>query len=242
MVWRVIVALYFWYLLIASNIIHGFGTNIYLTIWTLNFCTAYMSVSLYCSYLHLRSMNDSSRIDKCVQYCRYAQILQIVACTLSMNVVIVFWGLWAKWIDIGDPLALTIQTHGVSAAFTIFDFYMCYSIISFKKSWYYPIVVGILYGIWSFSYTLITDTSLYPILDWKEEPVASVIAVMIVMLMCLIVQATLCWTKSKFVNWLKSKISSEESPKDVVELNQTESDQYVAKSSSPESSQQSEAP
>merc|ERR1712154_403806 len=122
---------------------------------------------------------------------------------------------YGKFIDIGGPLALPVQTHGTTAAFTIFDYYLCYSTLSFKKTWWYLVVSSIVYALWSLGYTLSTKHALYSILDWNASPIASVISVVGVSVVFLVIHLVLCWTKSLLVNWLKSKLLVEDTKENV---------------------------
>eukprot|EP01083_Nonionella_stella_P140630 431649_1 len=58
--WRFIVCLYFWFLEIYGHILWTAKVNFYLTFWTLHLCTIYISISLYCTFLHYKNSETNN--------------------------------------------------------------------------------------------------------------------------------------------------------------------------------------
>ena len=84
--------------------------------------------------------------------------------------------------------------------FTLIDFYICYSIISFKRTILYIIVYGLLYIVWSIIYQIIADEAIYPVMDWKEQPIGAIIVAAMVLILAIIIHLFLCWSKNKLLS------------------------------------------
>eukprot|EP00483_Globobulimina_turgida_P008730 UN08748 len=179
LIWRAFACIYFWTVLIWEEIRDSITSLlklrkslIYLTVWTVIICTIYMTLSLYVSYLHYKNINDGSHI-RCARYCGYAEKVQCLAATASVTVAIAFWSLLWQSADMNDPLIY--QEHGTTMLFTIIDFYLCYSIITFKSTVWLIIVFDSIYIIWSVIYQFLADDTIYSVIDWKKEPLAATI-------------------------------------------------------------------
>eukprot|EP00483_Globobulimina_turgida_P008615 UN08633 len=149
-----------------------------------------MSVSCYCTYLHYQYSSDDYHA-KCIKYCKYAQKLQILSCALSVTVVIAFWALFWDTANYSDPF--NPQIHGSTMIFTIIDFFLCYSIISFKSTWWYFLIFGIVYTLWGVIWIFVTNKPVYPVLDWKNAPIMSMITSIMVIVLSISMHAVLCW-------------------------------------------------
>merc|ERR1712129_313722 len=172
------------------------------TIQTLTICCISMSLSTYVTYLHYKYMQQdfeltSAEYLQCSRVCHYAERVQSISISIGLTVVISFWGLLWQYVPLDDPV--NYQVHGTVAMVTLIDFYLCYSIISFKKTILYVIVYGTFYIIWSILYQLITDDAIYPVMDWQAEPVGAVIVAVSVFILAVILHLLLCWTKDKLL-------------------------------------------
>lgn len=204
--WRLTAAMYFWIVFIWSQIAYNLHTDffgktfIYLTIQTLVICLIYMTLALYVSYFHFRYIDNdiTGNIDKCHKYCKYTEKMQIFATTLSLTVVISFWALLWQYADMNDPV--NIQVHGTTMIFTIIDYYLSYSKMKFKSTFFYILIFGVFYIIWSMIYNFATNEAIYPVLDWKREPLAAFITSIIVAIVSLSIHLFLCWSNNKLIS------------------------------------------
>ena len=112
--------------------------------------------------------------------------------------VVAFWTLLWQYVQPDDPI--NIQVHGTTMIFTVIDFYLNYSKMKFKSTFVSIILFGILYVIWSIIWNFITDEAIYPVLDWKNEPVVAFIVSLIVAIVSLLIHLFLCWSNNKYIN------------------------------------------
>eukprot|EP01083_Nonionella_stella_P069647 185782_1 len=215
LIWRAVIAFYFWIVFIWSQIEYNIHTEffgktlIYLTIWTLIICTIYMSFALYASYIHYQSISivpsaTNTHHIRCSRYCYYAEKFQIFATSLSVTVVLAFWILLSQYANTKNPLE--VQIHGTTAMFTIIDFYLCYSVVSFRSTFWYLIVFSCIYAIWSIMYQFISDEAIYPVLDWKQQPFASAITTICVIVLAVGIHFFLCWSNRKLLKRIGYKL------------------------------------
>eukprot|EP01084_Bolivina_argentea_P287068 492533_1 len=199
LIWRIIVMLYFCSVLIGIQIYYSFSINFSLTLWTLWLCTLYITVSCYSTYLHfkyiLNPMDDLH--NKCIKCCKYSTILQVFASSLSVSITVSFWSLLYASANLNDPF--NYQVHGITMLATIIDFYFSYNIISFKSTFWYLIIFDIIYSIFSIIWQSITNKPVYPMLDWKIDPIGAVITCVAVSVLTVIIHALLCYSKHKLI-------------------------------------------
>ncbi len=107
LIWRLVLLLYFWALWIGVQFVKTYEVNIYFTYWTLLLSSIYLSLACYSTYLY----HKQSYI-KCIKYCQYSQRIQILICSPSLTVTIVFWALLFTPKTLSDTF--DIQAHGVT--------------------------------------------------------------------------------------------------------------------------------
>eukprot|EP01084_Bolivina_argentea_P016813 31409_1 len=199
LIWRCTAFIYILFVEIASIIWYGFQINKYFTNWTLFLCTLYISLSFYCTYLHYKHSENTNTDIKCIKYCKYAQNVQVLASSLSITVVIAFWALFWNVADYSDPF--NPQIHGTTMLFTIIDYYICYNTVTFKSSWWFLVIFGVAYAIWSAIFVFIyPNNPIYgDILDWKHNTIGAFITVTMIVVLSIITHALLCWTNNKLI-------------------------------------------
>lgn len=197
MIWRVIICIYFYAVFIWSVIAYGPITLRTLSIQTLFICTISMSLAVCATCLHNKYLQRDEESLLCSCLCRWAERVQSVAISIGLLVVIAFWALLWRDVPLNDPV--NYQVHGSVAFLTLIDFYLCYSIISFKKTILYIIAYGIFYGIWSIAYQMITDYPIYWFLNWKEHPMTAVYVAFGALIGVVFIHLFLCWSKQKLL-------------------------------------------
>merc|ERR1712130_664481 len=134
---------------------------------------------------------------RCITFCRFTERVQMVAPTMGMTVVLAFWTLLSQYAELSDPL--NPQVHGTVAIVVVIDFYLSYSQLSFKKTYLYIIAFAVLYIIWSIVWQFSTNTVIYPVIDWQEEPVGAVVTALLVSAASMLIHLFLCWSNNKWV-------------------------------------------
>jgi len=197
LVWRIIICVYFWMVCIWSIWEYGPVSLRTLSIQTVCICAISMSLAAYATYLHYKFLHVAGDNPRCIRLCPYAEKVQSVAISIGLIVVIAFWGLLWEAVPLNDPV--NYQVHGSVAFLTLIDFYLCYSILSFKKTILYIIAYGFFYAIWSVAYQMVTDDAIYWFLNWKEYPITAVGVAFGVLILVSIIHLILCWTNQKFL-------------------------------------------
>eukprot|EP01083_Nonionella_stella_P049251 131321_1 len=201
--WRFIVCLYFWFLEIYGHILWTAKVNFYLTFWTLHLCTIYISISLYCTFLHYKNSETNNPHQKCTQYCLYSSKVQCLAAPLSLTVALAFWAFEYGPDKLSNRLnfSLDVQVHAVSAIATVIDFYLCYNSVSFSETWWYLVVVGVTFCVWSIVHAfLITEVPLYSVLDWQGNAVGAIIATIAMIVVSIVISIVLSWSNNKLIS------------------------------------------
>eukprot|EP01084_Bolivina_argentea_P053221 97708_1 len=191
--WRFFLVIYFWTLWISVQFVKSYTVNKYFTYWTLLLACIYISLSFYSTYLYRKQLYN-----KCIKYCQYSQKIQILVCSTSITVSIVFWALLFQPKTLSDPH--DIQAHGITMICILIDFYISYNSMPFKSTWYYLFIYGLIYIIWSLIFAFIASSGpIYKVINWTENPLSAFIYGSLIIIITLIFHAILCWTNNKLM-------------------------------------------
>lgn len=227
LIWRSIIATYFWSIFLWTMARGGFGELIHLTVWTSFMHLLYGTLALYSSFLRFWYISHENAVrvtDKmyvrCRKFCRFTEKVQIIATTIGITVVVAFWTLLWHFANLTDPL--NPQIHGTVAIVVVIDFYLSYSRMPFKSTYLYIIIFSIIYIVWSIAYQFTTNNYIYPVMDWQGQPVGAVITALMVSAAALLIHLFLCWSNNKWMARNKEKsaqmVALAEAIRDPVEL------------------------
>jgi len=172
-VYRCVVAVYFFIWLVISGVQFGTRWFLYFTNWSffiLNVSLLHqMSLSIW-GYVSLR--RDPSELTSMRWFLRVGWLLYNIAGCLSLTVFVVYWALLYTAGDVID--AVNITTHNINSLCVIAD--LLISAIPLRLLHFiHALPVGVMYMIFNIVYAFLEDDVVYDILDWVDNPGAAAI-------------------------------------------------------------------
>lgn len=154
-------------------------------------------------------INETTQVIKAIKLtitiCRITKILQPICISLVFASSIGFWFLGERN---GESL-FNINVYLISPIVAALDIYLADNYLPYK-SIVYPIVIGIIYFLWSLLYCFAFDGKLFhKNIEWQENIQRSFVCVGVVMACLIIVQLISCFLKQRLLN-AKRELHQEE--------------------------------
>lgn len=112
-----------------------------------------------------------------------------------MTVVVAYWYFLH---DFRRPIeALSLHVHAISSTLNVIDVILCANRVSFIGTFYQPLVVAIVYLVFSIILDFACDIRVYPMLNWKKKPTAGAIDAVLCIAVLLIIHFLLCVVKNR---------------------------------------------